>query len=101
MAGSAFGVTGTVNVAMTCDGNMYYGIGAGYGIGVDSGVDVSAVLAFGYVGDPDTVAPSEQDIDSFVSGETESLSISSVAAGFSYVVIYWRHSVPLGTKEDE
>jgi hypothetical protein len=77
---SAFGLgSGMLNVAITCDGNMY--AGAGFGIGTPGQLPVSAVLAFGYVGDPDTVAPSMADIDSFVSGSTESLSISGFGVG--------------------
>jgi hypothetical protein len=77
---SAFGLgSGMLNVAITCDGNIY--AGAGFGIGTPGQLPVSAVLAFGYVGDPDTVAPSMADIDSFVSGSTESLSISGFGVG--------------------
>jgi hypothetical protein len=81
----AVNVGGVVaNMAVTCDGNIYYGGGLSVGVGTD--FFVSGVLGYGYVGgDPTTTAPSLGDIDSFVSGENDVGALSGFGAGVATV----------------
>jgi hypothetical protein len=83
VGGDIFGTGVTGNVAVTCDGNIYYGDGVSLGAGLD--LPVTAVLAFGYIGDPSTAAPPAAYIDDFVGGETETLTASFFGTGVSYV----------------
>jgi hypothetical protein len=73
----------TVGIAVTCDGNVYYGAGFSAGIGVDFAA--SAVLGYGYVSDVTQGEPTNADIDGFVVGLTASLSVSALGTGIQIV----------------
>lgn len=68
--GASAGVgTASVSEIVTCDGSIYADVSFGVAAATP---DPTGVLAFGYVGDPSTVAPTNAQIDAYVAGEDAS-----------------------------
>ena len=92
------GLTAEV-ITITCDGNAFFsGAATSAGAAVSLG-PVQVTLAWGYVGDPQLPAESAADIDGFVRGVTDALSIGAIGGanfthapgvdGYQQGVEYW------------
>jgi hypothetical protein len=82
LGASAGVVSGSVSAIVTCDGSIYVSPSDGTGLSTPY---PNAFIAFGYVGDPSTVAPSNADIDGFVSGATSSVNEAAFVTGLTEV----------------
>ncbi|MGC1184874.1 MAG: putative Ig domain-containing protein [Candidatus Dormiibacterota bacterium] len=78
-------VSGGVDLALSCDGNIFVGAGGGIGIGTDDLPNIQLTAGVGWLGNPYGPEPDQSAIDGFLQGAGFSLGGTALAVGLNFL----------------